>query len=79
MKKNKFSKTVWFKDEDLEAHALISVFKNTDFEYSSVTGRPVKFQYLDLLNNIKWIGLKPKDYMSLLKAMCKKFIASLPE
>lgn len=78
MKHNKYSKTVWFKDDDIEAHLIVDIFKSTDFEYSPMTGKPLKFEYQDLLNNLKWSGLPPQDYIKLLKAMCKTFINSLP-
>ena len=64
---------------DEESYLILYVFKTTEFEFNPMSGRPVKFDYNELKDNLKWQGLKPKNYANLLKAMCKSYIAHLPQ
>lgn len=73
------SKIVFFDKDDILSTLLIHVFKNTEFVYNPMSGRPMKFDYLELKDNIKWQRLKPKDYTNLLKNMAKSYINHLPK
>ena len=78
MKQDPNSTYIFFKDEDIESRVVSYVFKSVDFEYNPMSGRPLKFDYLDLLNTTKWQGLEPSKYIPILKAMCRNYIKHLP-
>lgn len=73
------SKIVFFDKDDILSLKLIYVFKSTEFIHNPMSGRPMKFDYLELKDSIKWQNLKPKDYTNLLKNMAKSYINHLPK
>lgn len=49
----------------------MNIFNSTQ---KGITG----FEYEHLKDNIKWNGLKPKEYVNLLNSMLNKFIEKIP-
>lgn len=68
-----------FAKDDIEALTIIHIFKTCDFVYDSMSGRPLKFEYLMLKDIIKLRGLNWKNCLELLVSMCKTFIKHLPK
>ena len=78
MKNNKNSKIVFFDQLDLESYLILYVFKNTEFINNPMNGKPTKFDYLELKDNLIWQNLKPQNYANLLKHMARTYIRHLP-
>lgn len=74
--KNPHSSYMYF--EDLERLVIINIFKSTNFEYSQFSGKPMKFDYNELKDNIEWKGLELSAYVPLLKSMANQYIKYLP-
>jgi len=59
----------------MEANVVKHFFTSLEFEYSGMSGKPTGYKYLHAKDIIKWVGLKPKDYIPLLSLMFKSFIS----
>ena len=79
MYKDELSSYVYFDKLDIEPLTIIHIFKSVNFEYNQMSGKPIKFDYNELKDSIKWSGLECKKYVPVLKAMCKSFISHLAD
>jgi len=44
-----------------------------------MSSTPTGYDYLKAKDYVKWIGLKPRDYIPILDSMFDKFVSSLPK
>lgn len=58
--------------EDVVSKLLMRIFHNTPFIYGQhgITG----YNYEGLKDQIKWTGLRPKDFVNVLHTMLNRFI-----
>jgi hypothetical protein len=78
IKDNPLSKIVFFEDDEIEAWVVINIFKQLRFEYG-MSSKPMGYHYEALKDSIKWIGLRPKDYVGLIHQMFINYVNNLPE
>ena len=74
---NPLSKIVTFDDDDMEVKIIQHIFKQLHFKYSGFNKKPVGFDYMQLKDNLKWNGLKAKDYVPLITQMFYSYVKSL--
>jgi len=55
----------------------MQLFYKLHFEFSSTNKKPSGFKYLAAKDSIKWMGLKPRNYIPLLSSMFDKYVSSL--
>jgi len=53
------------------------VFKQLQYEYSGMSGKPTGFKYDHLKDLLKWNNLPPKHYTQLITTMFYSFLKHL--
>lgn len=66
-----------FDKQDIEAQLIMYIFGSLDFEYGGMGGKPTGFKYQPLKDNIKWNGLKPKEYIPLIRKMFITYVNNI--
>ena len=62
----------------MESKVVKSLFLSLKYEYSGMASKPTGYKYDAAKDSIKWIGLKPRDYIYLLDQMFNEFVSKLP-
>ena len=55
----------------------MKLFKSLQFEYVYGRKSPSGYNYLRAKDSVKWVGLKPKDYIPLISSMFNKYCSNL--
>lgn len=68
-----------FDKDDVEATVVKHLFNSLKFEFGGMATRPTGYKYDAAKDSIKWVGLKPRDYIPLLDQMFNSFVSKLPK
>ena len=54
-------------------------FKNLQFEFGAMGGKPIAYNYEKAKDAITWQGYKPKDIIPLVDVMFNSYVNNLPK